>query len=101
MDDDPAGAQDAGAAFYTRPRTGAGTYTGRLTVGVVTIGILVIDHWPTPTVDVRLLYEDPTWGLITHAFPTVDMPLDEPFNTRLLTTRFPIGIDYRRAWAAE
>lgn len=100
-DGDPIHKMHAGGLVITGPRSPAGEYHGEMTVDDVTIGANITDHWPTPIVDVQIFYVDAYWGYQAHNFPPVDMPIDEPFNTRLLETIFIHGIDFRDAWFNE
>lgn len=98
---DPVSPMDAGGLIITGLRSPAGEYHGQQTVDLVTIGANISDQWPTPIVNVQIFYDDAFWGYQTHNFPPVDMPIDEPFNTRLLQTIFSHGIDFRDAWFNE
>lgn len=95
---DPVGEMDAADMIRTLPRTGGGVYAGHVHIPPVTLGATITDLWPTPTVLVQISYQDPFWGYMTHDFDPVHMPIDEPFNTRMLRTTFIPGKDYRYAW---
>lgn len=97
-DTDPLGPMDATALFRTGPRSPAGIYTGHVHIGPVTLGATITDYWPTPTVTVQVSYEDDFWPLETHDFPPVEMPIDQPFSTRILRETFFNGIAWRYTW---
>lgn len=97
LDLDPLGEMNAAAIITTIPRDGAGLYVGQATFGAVTLGVRVQDNHPAASVDVRITYQDPFWGLLTYDFPTTPMPLTQNFDTRLLTATFIPATDLRVA----
>jgi len=62
---------------------------------------LIQDNWPAPSVDVGIWLLDawrpPEW----YHWPDVPMPLDLPFETRLLTHVIIPGNDFRIARFTE
>lgn len=98
---DPISPMHAAGCVTTGLRSPTGFYSGQVSYLQAIVGANIQDNWPAPTVDVQLYYQDAFWGLLTHDFPTVDMPIDQPFNTRLLSTVFIHGIDFRDAWFNE
>ena len=98
IDLDPLGWQQAKGIVVCGPRSGTGLYQGTIAIGDVILGAKVQDNWPTGSVDVQITYWDILWGQLSHSFPTVNMPIGEPFNTRHLTTIIIPGTDYRKAY---
>ena len=78
-------------------RDAGGTYMGETELKTSRLGVIIADQYPTPSAIVAIWIFDqwrrPEW----HTWPDVPMPLDKPFDTRLLTTIYIPGNDFRIA----
>lgn len=98
---DPVSPMKAAGLVTLGPRTVDGWYHGHIHLPPVLLGAEIHDNYPTPTADVTLIYSDPFWGYQIWDFPTCPMPLDQPFDTHLLTYVNVPGTDYRKCRFAE
>lgn len=96
-DADPIAPVAAYALITAGPRTPGGDYSGQADFSNGYLGVTVHDNWPTPTVLVSIWVHDPWRTPEWHHWPDVAMPLDEPFDTHLLTTIYLPVNDFRIA----
>lgn len=98
---DPVAPTSAAGIIRAGPRSGGGTYAGEITTSGARLLAFISDHWPTPLVDVTLYIFDPYRNPEVFAFPTASCPLEQPFDTGLLTKIYIPGYDLRVAHFTE
>lgn len=98
---DPVDPHSAAGIVRLGPRSATGKYSGHIHLPPVILGAEIQDNYPTPSATVSLRYWDPFWLQLTFYFPTCPMPLDEPFDTHLLTQITIPLYDFRKCRFAE